>query len=212
MDSNGAEARNKPRKEASQPRSQATVGAILEAAARILAKAGQRLTTNHVARIAGVSVGSLYQYFPGKEAILTELVRRTMKARVARMRELLTSLEGEPIDVITRALVDLLISMRERPKFEQELVNAAFRFGDRAVWRAVDRETVTLLSEFLQRISQKTRPMETKAASFLLLHGVRAVLLTAAMDDPELLHSDAFRSELTTLISAYVGKGQSTSG
>lgn len=66
-----------PRKRPHQQRSAATVDAILEAAARILERRGlDALTTNAVAALAGVSIGSLYQYFPGKAAILAELIRR----------------------------------------------------------------------------------------------------------------------------------------
>jgi len=66
-----------PRKRPHQQRSAATVDAILEAAARILECKGlEALTTNAVAELAGVSIGSLYQYFPGKAVILAELIRR----------------------------------------------------------------------------------------------------------------------------------------
>lgn len=66
-----------PRKRPSQARSAATVAATLEAAARIIkARGWAALTTNHVAELSGASIGSLYQYFPSKEALLAELVRR----------------------------------------------------------------------------------------------------------------------------------------
>jgi AcrR family transcriptional regulator len=72
-----------PRKRPRQRRSEATVDAILEAAARILESDGlDALTTNAVADRAGVSVGSLYQYFPGKTALLAELIRRERGALV----------------------------------------------------------------------------------------------------------------------------------
>ncbi len=67
----------KPRKKPMQGRSTATVDAILEAAIRILRADGWgQLTTTRVAARAGVSVGSLYQYFPSREAIAAALVRR----------------------------------------------------------------------------------------------------------------------------------------
>ena len=73
-----------PRKKPAQARSRATVEAILEAATRILRDQGLAdLTTNRVAERAGVSVGSLYQYFPSREAILAELVRRLRREYVA---------------------------------------------------------------------------------------------------------------------------------
>ena len=64
-----------PRKAPAQARSTATVAAILEAAARILETDGLAgYSTNAIARRAGVSVGSLYQYFPGKDAITRALI------------------------------------------------------------------------------------------------------------------------------------------
>ena len=66
-----------PRKVPSQERSRFTVDAILEAAAYILVRDGYaRLTTNRIADRAGVNVASIYQYFPGKDAIVAELRRR----------------------------------------------------------------------------------------------------------------------------------------
>ncbi|MDZ4776156.1 MAG: helix-turn-helix domain-containing protein, partial [Alphaproteobacteria bacterium] len=66
-----------PKKTPRQSRSAATFEAIIEAGARILREGGyEALTTNRVADLAGVSVGSLYQYFPNKEAILVEMVCR----------------------------------------------------------------------------------------------------------------------------------------
>ena len=63
-----------PRKQPKQERSQATVEAILTATAHILTEDGyDRLTTNRVAERAGVSIGSLYQYFPHKDALIFAL-------------------------------------------------------------------------------------------------------------------------------------------
>ncbi len=71
----------KPRKQPRQDRSTVTVEAILEAAIRILRDGGwAELTTTRVAELAGVSVGSLYQYFPNREAIAVEIVRQRTRA------------------------------------------------------------------------------------------------------------------------------------
>jgi len=73
-----------PRKRPRQRRSQQTVDAILEAAARVFAERGHAGgTTNHIAATAGVSVGSLYEYFPNKDAILVALVERQMDEMAA---------------------------------------------------------------------------------------------------------------------------------
>lgn len=79
------------RKRPTQPRSAATVSAILEASARILERDGlAKLNTNAAAALAGVSIGSLYQYFPGKEALLAALIRE-------KRSELLIALEQQTL-------------------------------------------------------------------------------------------------------------------
>ena len=67
----------KPRKSASQVRSHLTVDALVEATARILMKEGyDKASTNKIAAVAGVSIGSLYQYFPSKEALVAAVIER----------------------------------------------------------------------------------------------------------------------------------------
>jgi AcrR family transcriptional regulator len=77
-----------PRKLPRQPRAAATVAAVVEAAARILEEGGLgAFNTNAAAARAGVSIGSLYQYFPGKDAILAALIRREAEAFDAALSE-----------------------------------------------------------------------------------------------------------------------------
>lgn len=95
-----------PRKRPRQRRATATVEAIVEAAARILGDTGPHaLTTNRIARRAGVSVGSLYQYFPNKHAILRALVEREIE-RVERLRPALLDDPRAPLEARMRAAVD----------------------------------------------------------------------------------------------------------
>src|SRR4051812_47418236 len=71
-----------------QERSRSTVAAIFEAASRLLNEAGlETATTNRIAHVAGVSIGSLYQYFPRKEALFAALTQRAMDADQQRVRE-----------------------------------------------------------------------------------------------------------------------------
>lgn len=75
-----------PKKRPVQARSKATFRAILDAAARILVRDGYAgLTTNHVAEVAGVGIASVYEYFPGKEAIVATLAERELDAFVDRI-------------------------------------------------------------------------------------------------------------------------------
>jgi len=88
----------KPRKKPTQARSQATVEAILEATTRILRQDGlAAVNTNRVAELAGVSVGSLYQYFPSREAILAELVRRLRLSMSGRLAAASRAMQTRPL-------------------------------------------------------------------------------------------------------------------
>jgi AcrR family transcriptional regulator len=100
-----------PRKSPRQRRSTATVDTILEAAARILEANGlDALTTNAVAERAGVSIGSLYQYFPGKAAILAELIRRQRADLLAGIDEAASRKPDGSLEESIRALVDAAVA------------------------------------------------------------------------------------------------------
>lgn len=100
-----ARARLKPRKTPGQPRSERTVDAIVEAAARILETRGLGdFNTNAVAERAGVSVGSLYQYFPGKEALVAALSSRERTLLAAEVATAAKAAAGLPLEGALRRL------------------------------------------------------------------------------------------------------------
>ena len=96
------------RREPSQERSRQKIELMLEGATRIIDGDGlAALTTNRVAELAGVSIGTLYQYFPNKQAILAALGRREMQAVMSTLRRLLespTTAPGEPVRALVRAV------------------------------------------------------------------------------------------------------------
>src|SRR3954452_9973154 len=86
----------KPRRKPSQERSHQTVEAILEAAAQVFERHGYAAgTTNRIAERAGISIGSLYQYFPGRDAILIAIVDRHIDEGAAALAPVLASLETD---------------------------------------------------------------------------------------------------------------------
>jgi AcrR family transcriptional regulator len=127
----------KVRKRARQSRAIATVDAIVEAAAYILAEGGPaRFTTNRVAERAGVNIASLYQYFPNKEALLFQLVRTTWERQMARLTPILSRpgddhagklrdflrefllIEAAEVD-LRRALRRAAVELSETPEFAE---------------------------------------------------------------------------------------------
>lgn len=105
-----------PRKRPRQRRSAETVDRILGAAARILDERGYAgTTTNHVAELAGVSIGSLYQYFPNKDALLVALAERHVDEVAVRFGDRLVTLrEDRPsLDLTVRALLELTVELND---------------------------------------------------------------------------------------------------
>lgn len=103
-----------PRKRPRQRRSAETVDRILDAAARIFDERGYRATTtNHVAAEAGVSVGSLYQYFPNKDALLVALAEHHIDEVAVQFGDRLARLRTDVPDLhdTIRALLDLTVEM-----------------------------------------------------------------------------------------------------
>jgi AcrR family transcriptional regulator len=105
-----------PRKLPRQQRSAETVERILSAAARIFDERGYRgTTTNHVAQQAGVSIGSLYQYFPNKDALLVALAERHVDDVASRFGARLATLRQDrpPLDDTVRALLGLTVELND---------------------------------------------------------------------------------------------------
>ena len=115
--------RRRPR----QARAQATVSSILEAAAQVLQRAGHEgFNTNAVAERAGVSIGTLYQYFPDKDAILVAMARREM-AKPEMPQE--KSMSKVLLAALVRALENLLDSGRNAGAVRNRRVVRAIRPG-----------------------------------------------------------------------------------
>lgn len=118
----------RPRKRPVQTRSQRTVDAVLRAAAQVFAKRGYAAgTTNHIAERAGVSIGTLYEYFPNKDALLVALMERHIR-------------EGEA--VLERAAAELAAAPRSLPESVRHFVRAMvdFHAHERALHRVLFEE------------------------------------------------------------------------
>jgi AcrR family transcriptional regulator len=113
----------KPRKQALQNRSRATVAALIEATARVLVKEGyEKASTNRIAEVAGVSIGSLYQYFPTKEALVFAVVQQHNRDILALVGDALAKVDALPVEEVVRSLVRVAIDAhRMDPKLHKIL-------------------------------------------------------------------------------------------
>ncbi|MGD0130829.1 MAG: TetR/AcrR family transcriptional regulator [Bryobacteraceae bacterium] len=102
-----------PRKSPVQARSAASVGAILEATIQVLLSVGkERLTTTRVASRAGVSVGTLYQYFPNKGALLQAALKQHLDAVADAVEQVCREQKGNSLDQMATALVTTFLDAK----------------------------------------------------------------------------------------------------
>ena len=104
-----------PRKSPSQERSRQTVERILDAATRIFHEQGYAgATTNDIADEANISIGSLYQYFPNKDALLVALTKRHIETTTSSLAEMLGKLPADSgFEVILRLVVNFLVKQHD---------------------------------------------------------------------------------------------------
>lgn len=102
------------RRRPQQRRARQTVDAVLDAVVKVLKRNGVKaVTTNHIAEVAGVSIGSVYQYFPDKRAIFVALHERHI-ADIDRLVETkLMENAGSPLDMLIRAMVEAMVDAHE---------------------------------------------------------------------------------------------------
>lgn len=188
----------KPRRIPRQVRATSTVDAILTAALQLLETGGvEQLTTNHVAERAGVSIGTVYQYFADKQAILSALAER----RAAAVRDGIAAMLIERPDLGTvRPIVRALMTGFEgSPATRRALLDALFHRGGEDVLRQHHQA-------FFMSIAGKARldVALTPESAFVLTHAAIG-LLRAASAEPELrLDPVALETELVRLMEAYL--------
>ena len=184
--------------------------AILDGAAQVFARRGYAgATTNHIAARAGLAVGSLYQYFPSKDAILVALVRRHMREGTELLGSLLGEAPAEPpggaLHPLLRRFVDAMVALHahdpvlHRVLFEEaphprEVLDELRRIEDAAA-AAV---------ELLLRGHPEVRVPDPSAAAWMVVQIVEALTHRHVLHAGPVRSADAFAAELTALLGAYL--------
>jgi len=157
-------ARISSRKQPKQARSADLVATILDAAAQVLAKEGaQRFTTARVAEKAGVSIGSLYQYFPNKAAILFRLQSDEWRRTAELLRGILEDVRRPPFDRLRTLVHAFIRSECDEAAVRVALNDAAPLYRDAPEAREArapgDRTVHVFMQEALPEASPATRAL-----------------------------------------------------
>lgn len=197
-----------PRKSASQKRSRAMVETLLDATARVLTREGyDRASTNRIAAVAGVSVGSLYQYFPNKEALVAALVARHNREILQLIRNALKEVASRDLATAMRALVKAAV--------DAHLVDSALhrifaeqvpRMGQLAKIEALQRETFLLIRAYLEERRDEISVRDLDSATFICVTTAEALTHEYVINKPDALVDDRerFIDEVTRLLLGYL--------
>jgi AcrR family transcriptional regulator len=196
----------KARKAAQQSRSKETVQRILQATAHILAEQGlQGFNTNAVAEAAEISIGSLYQYFPNKDAILAMLIREHTEAFLAALKVVLTrpnqSFEQKVKELIHVAVIQQL----SHPQLAALLDSEAARLPLAAETQAAQSEMLSILTQLLADAGYA----DVHVVAQDILAMARGMIDTAgALEYPD---ASALENRVYQAISGYLHQRTSTS-
>jgi AcrR family transcriptional regulator len=203
-----AKMRTNPRKTASQKRSRATVSTLLEATARVLVREGfDKASTNRIAEVAGVSVGSLYQYFPSKEALVAALIDRHNEEVMRAVRGELAEAVNLPIAQAVRKLVAVAIKAhRIDPKLHRVLAEQIPRVGRLEKAGTFNQQNYVLFSAYLERHRDKIRVVDLALASFVCVTTIEALTHTAVLHHKVVSDEamEALADEATRLVVGYL--------
>jgi AcrR family transcriptional regulator len=194
-----------PRKRPIQTRSRATVDALVEATARVLVQDGPNGTsTNRIAEVAGVSVGSLYQYFPNKEALVVEVARRHSERMIAMLEQFAQDFADVPVEQAVRTYVRAMFAVHGLdPGLHAALLPYYVNQGiDR--FAAFNARVLAVVRAWLERHRHEVLPCDLDAASAVLVIAVESA--THASFVPELsgVGPSAVEAEVTDLVLRYL--------
>ena len=198
-----ARSTSKMRKPPSQARSRATVDAIVEAAARILSSRGwSAFTTNAVADEAGISIGSLYQYFPDKIAIVAAVRDRHLADSLAAIRN---AAPGEvSLDIFARRLVNTVVEAHSiHPGLHRVLLDEAPTSEPyRDQNSRFENEYLGLFAKAARAYLQKRDGDDALISGMVLSDAIDGVVHNAARRGQ--LQSLAVQAELLRLVRSYL--------
>jgi len=192
-----------PRKIPAQARSRATVDAIIQAATYILTEAGwDGLTTNAIAERAGVNIGSLYQFFPNKEAVIAEVQRRHAAETRADLRQVLERLAEQDS---LRGMLTLIVEMLIDEHRIAPAVHKAISDELPPALQCMQEDTELLRAQFTAALMPfMTNVPDPKLATYIMSIAAHAVIHAVTAEQPELLDGPALVAELTTLFENYL--------
>lgn len=194
-----------------QQRSQFTVSAILEAATHVFSEKGlNKATTNEIAERAGVSIGSLYQYFPNKQSLIVELTQQHLTEMTD---QITTGMDGmlelgaeQSIETLVRLMID---AHSTNPDLHRVLIEDSKELLAESVIEEFENKFFNLAKGYLALVFGNKSSRDLNIVAFVLINSLEALTHKAVLEKnryPQLLKEgkDHYVAEITHLLCAYL--------
>ena len=183
--------------------------ALVEATARILVREGfDKASTNRIAEVAGVSVGSLYQYFPNKEALVAAVIDRHQTKIMQTVRGELAGTLDQPLEQAVRMLIAAAVKAhRVDPRLHRVLAEQIPRVGKLENVETFSRGNFELFRSYLDGHRDELRVDDLELASFICVTSIEALTHNAVLHHAKALSGDAMETlidEGTRLVVGYL--------
>jgi AcrR family transcriptional regulator len=198
-------ARTSVRRRPKQHRARQTVEAVLDAVVRLLKRDGSKaITTNRIAEVAGVSIGSVYQYFPDKRAIFTALHQRHIDQIDRMVQTKLVEHAASSIEELVRAMVEAMVEAHAiDPELYELLMTEVPHRAD-----GTRDFAVRLHGAFLLAISSRAHELKKRRdldkVVFVVTHMVEALSHGAVLRRPAGMSLKDAKEEVVRAILAYL--------
>ena len=183
--------------------------ALVEATARILVREGfDKANTNRIAEVAGASVGSLYQYFPCKEALVAAVIERHQQEIMQAVRVELAKAMTQPVEQGVRTLIAAAVkSHRIDPRLHRVLAEQIPRVGKLEKVETFSRENYALFRNYLESHRDEIRAADLDLAAFVCVTSIEALTHNAVLQHPRMISDEAMEAlvdDATRLVVRYL--------
>jgi AcrR family transcriptional regulator len=195
----------KPRKRPVQARSEATVSALFEASIQVLLAVGYRkFTTTRVAERAGVSVGSLYQYFPNRQALITSVIERYLDELRATIEQHCRELRGCTLDQQVKGMVDAVIAAKwAHIEVSRALHEPLADIGGAQLVSASAVKTAGSIAEVLRSCADASF-RDVDRLALLIVISCSSLLQAAITDQTGAIGREALRVHMRAMVLGYL--------
>jgi len=201
-----AKVKAKPRKKPLQQRSQLMVETILEATARVLSRRGYEGTnTNVIAETAGISVGSIYQYFPNKDALIAALHERMSQRIFAVIRDTIENASANNLREAVAVLVHAVIEAHLIDPALHRILEIEFPFFERSKKQgSVDMDIFEEIHGLLLRRRAELKVSDLRLAAYMVVRMTESLVHAAVLEPPADLELAVIEEGIVSAIVGYL--------